>query len=92
LEDSARIKLLYAVILICDIDIAGAIGRDALRPAELAVARTVAAPLGDEHTGGREFLYPMVADIYDIDVARRVHSHAASSLKLAVIAALCAPR
>src|SRR5436309_2362570 len=89
---SGALELLDAVVVrIRDVDVPAPVGRHAVGVLELAVARAVASPGGDEGAARVELLNAVVAVVRDVDVPAPVGRYAVGEIELPVARAGARP-
>src|SRR5205823_12094306 len=79
------------VVRIRDVDVPAPVGRYALGEMELAVARAVASPRGEEGAARVELLDAVVAVVCDVDVPAPVGRYAVGDVELPVTRAGAPP-
>src|SRR5256884_8553686 len=91
LPSRARELLDALVVRIRDVDVPAPVGRYALGVMELAVARAVASPRGEEGAARVELLDAVVAVVCDVDVPAPVGRYAVGEIELPVARAGAPP-
>src|SRR5438034_5462933 len=91
LPSRARELLDALVVRIRDVDVPAPVGRYALGVMELAVARAVASPRGEEGAARVELLDAVVAVVCDVDVPAPVGRYAVGEVELPVSRAAGSP-